>query len=395
MRVALVVGDEAGHAFPAFGLAGRLVEAGHQATVFTGKRWAHVDLGSASSAELPGLAAADDDDDDDAGAKLSTRAARMAVLLEPHLATRYDVVVSDVITRAGGWAAELAGLPWCELSPHPLYEQSRGLPPIGMGLAAGRGTLGRWRDRALRAMSARAVAAGERQRDEARAAIGLLGPPRPTAKLIATWPALEVYRPDWPAQAHLIGPLLWEPTQTRFDVPQTDDPLVVVAPSTAATGQGSLADAALRALGADSLGRRVRVVLSGLGVPTAAQCRQGAGAGIAELVTGTGRQDEVLTGAAVAVCGAGHGMLAKALGAGVPVVMVPGGGDQRELAARVARLGAGIDVGAPDPAAIAAAVRRVLGEGDFAAAARRVAESGARTVDPVAMVARAAAAGVS
>lgn len=389
MRVALVAGDEAGHAFPAFALATRLVDAGHTATVFTGKRWSDADLGSASVAELPGLAAVAEDDDDDAGAKLSTRAARMAVLLEPELSGRFDAVVGDVITLAGGWGAELAGIPWFELCPHPLYDQSRGLPPIGMGLPAGSGVLGRLRDRALRAMSARAVAAGKAQRAAARAGIGLDGPEAPSARLIATLPALEVRRPDWPGDAHLVGPLLWEPTQTVFDVPDTADPLVVVAPSTAATGQGGLLDAALGGLGADVLGRPVRVVVSGLGVPTAEQCRNGAGAHIVEIVTGTGRQDEVLAKASVAVCGAGHGMLAKALGAGVPVVMVPGGGDQQELAARVTRLGAGLTVREPDPEGIAEAVRRVLATPGFAAAAGRVAASGAAVVDPVAVMERA------
>ncbi|GAB09317.1 putative glycosyltransferase [Gordonia araii NBRC 100433] len=389
MRVAVVAGDEAGHAFPAFALAERLAAAGHEATVFTGTRWSGAALTGGEVAELPGLAAADDDDDADAGAKLSTRAARMALLLAPRLCGRFDVVVSDIITRAGAWGAELAGLPWAELSPHPLYDQSRGLPPIGMGLAAGRGGVGRLRDRALRAMSARAIASGARQREQARASIGLTVAERPVARLVATLPALEVRRPDWPADAHLVGPLLWEPTRELFDVGQTPDPLVVVAPSTAVTGQGGLADGALRGLGVNVLGRPVRVVLSGLHLPSVRELRDGAGSGIAELVAGTGRQDEVLARASAAVCGAGHGMLAKALGAGVPVVMVPGGGDQQELAARVERLGAGVTVREPDPARIADAVRRVLDEPGFATAARRVAASGASVVDPVAVVQRA------
>ena len=386
-----MAGDEAGHAFPAFALAERIVSAGHEATVFTGSRWSDIDLDAVAIAELPGLAAVDGDDDDDAGAKLSTRAARMAVLLEPELRGRFDVVVSDVITRAGAWGAELAGLPWLELSPHPLYAQSSALPPIGMGLLPGRGVLGALRDRLLRAMSARSVALGEAQRKQARLGIGLTEPEHPAARLIATWPALEVHRPDWPVDAHIVGPLLWEPTQTRFEVPQTVDPLVVIAPSTAVIGQGGMVDGALKALSSDVVGRRVRVVLSGLEVPSARECRDRVGVQIAELVTGTGRQDEVLTKASAVVCGAGHGMLAKALGAGVPVVMVPGGGDQQELAARVSRLGAGIAVQTPDAGEIAASVRRVLDEPSFAAAARRVGGSGGATVDPVAVVIRAGA----
>ena len=37
-----------------------------------------------------------------------------------------DLVVSDVITACGGMAAELLGIPWIELNPHPLYRPSDG-----------------------------------------------------------------------------------------------------------------------------------------------------------------------------------------------------------------------------------------------------------------------------
>lgn len=42
---------------------------------------------------------------------------------------------------------------------------------------------------------------------------------------------------------------------------------------------------------------------------------------------GLGRQDELLARADLVICG-GHGMLSKTLLAGVPMVVVPGGGDQ-------------------------------------------------------------------
>jgi hypothetical protein len=54
---------------------------------------------------------------------------------------------------------------------------------------------------------------------------------------------------------------------------------------------------------------------------------------------GRGRQAEVLRHADVVICGGGHGMVAKTLLAGVPLVVVPGGGDQWEMANRVARGG--------------------------------------------------------
>ncbi|BCP38194.1 hypothetical protein MINTMi198_35640 [Mycobacterium intracellulare M.i.198] len=45
-------------------------------------------------------------------------------------------------------------------------------------------------------------------------------------------------------------------------------------------------------------------------------------------VAGLGSQAELLTHADVVICGGGHGMVAKTLLAGVPLVAVPGGGDQ-------------------------------------------------------------------
>jgi UDP:flavonoid glycosyltransferase YjiC (YdhE family) len=380
----VVAGSDAGHAFPALGLASKLVAAGDEVIVYTGGRWVSEESRSGASVrELPGLAALPGEDDDDAGAKLSARAARMALALAPELAeSGVDLVVSDVITRAGGWAAELLGVPWIELSPHPLYEQSCGLPPIGAGMAAGTTVTTRLRDTVLRSMSARAVASGERATAVARRGIMLPPAPRPAARFVATLPGLEVHRPDWPERTHLIGPLLHEPTDAVFDRPPGDGRLVVIAPSTARSGEADLGAAALEGLSDLSVERPLRVVYSALTPPPADVRAPSA------LVAGTARQDEVLADAAVAVCGAGHGMLAKALLAGVPVVTVPGGGDQWELANRVSRAGAGVIVRPATPAAIAAAVKQVLDDPSYTDNARRIGAGVAATVDPVPIVRR-------
>lgn len=139
MRVAVVAGPDPGHAFPAIALCQRFVAAGDHPTLLTGQEW----LATAAAAGLDavlldGLDPTDLDDDTDAGAKIHRRAARMALLNVPRLrAMNLDLVVSDVITACGGMAAELLGLPWVELNPHPLYRPSKGLPPLGSGLAPG------------------------------------------------------------------------------------------------------------------------------------------------------------------------------------------------------------------------------------------------------------------
>ncbi|MGV9480463.1 glycosyltransferase [Gordonia aichiensis] len=382
-RVGIVAGPDAGHAFPAFALAERCREAGWEATVFTGTQWyAAAGQRGIDIAELPGLQPDDTDDDGDAGQKLSARAARMAVRLAPVLASRgIDLVVSDVITVAGRWAAELTGLPVVELSPHPLYLPSAGLPPIGTGLAPGRGLRGRLRDAAMRTASNRSVALGVRQRSAARRDIGLTcDAPSPAARLIATLPALEVWRPDWPRDTHLIGPLLWEPTDQVFERPTGDGPLIVVAPSTAVTGSHDLLDETLSALGGIATRTPVRAVISSLDPPARESLARAEGTAV---TYGLGRQDELLADADLVVCGGGHGMLAKSLLAGVPVVVVPGGGDQWELANRVSRQGSGRLVRPATAEAVEEAVDSVLCDGRYRAAAVRARESADAVSDPI------------
>ncbi|MDA2991619.1 MAG: glycosyl transferase, partial [Actinomycetota bacterium] len=239
MRVAVVAGPEAGHAFPALALCLRLRDAGDDPVLMTGTQWLDTARGAGIEAiELVGLNPEMSDDDDDAGARIHQRAARMATRNHAVLQQlKPDLVVADVITACGGMAAELLGVPWIELSPHPLYLPSRGLPPLGSGLAPGDGLRGRTRDALMRAFTARSIRSGQRQRSRARLEIGLPSrDPGPTRRIIATLPALEVPRPDWPAEAVVVGPLHFEPTGTVLPVPPGDGPLVVVAPSTAATG---------------------------------------------------------------------------------------------------------------------------------------------------------------
>ena len=379
MRVALVAGPEPGHVFPAIALCLHLAAAGDDPVLLTGTGW----LDTARSAgldavELLGLDPDESDDDTDAGAKLHHRAARMAVLnLSVLRDLRPDLVVSDVITVCGGMAAELAGIPWIELSPHPLYLPSRGLPPIGSGLAPGTGLRGHLRDATMRAFTARSVRAGERQRARARREIGLQGvDPGPLRRLIATLPALEVPRPDWPAEAVIVGPLHFEPTADVLALPPGAGPVIVVAPSTASTGTAGLAALALdHLIPGETLPAGSRLVVSRMGgddveVPPWA-------------AVGLGRQDDLLRQADVVVCGGGHGMLSKTLLAGVPMVVVPGGGDQWELANRVVRQGSARLVRPLSADALIAGVTEVLSDPDYRQAARRAGESVAEVHDPV------------
>jgi UDP:flavonoid glycosyltransferase YjiC (YdhE family) len=356
VHVAVVAGPDPGHAFPAIALCLRFLAAGDAPTLLTGREW----LDTASRAgvdavELDGLDPTAADDDTDAGAKIHQRAARMAVLNVPRLRDLApDLVVSDVITACGGLAAELLGVPWVELNPHPLYRPSKGLPPLGSGLAPGVGVRGRFRDTVMRALTARSWREGLHQRSAVRVEIGLPATdPGPVRRLIATLPALEVPRPDWPSEAVVVGPLHFEPTTAVLDIPPGSGPVVVVAPSTATTGTRGLAELALETLApGEVLPEGSRVVVSRLGGPDVEIPPWAA--------VGLGRQDELLSHADVVICGGGHGMVSKTLLAGVPLVVVPGGGDQWEIANRVVRQGSARLVRPLTGSALAAAVGDVL-----------------------------------
>jgi UDP:flavonoid glycosyltransferase YjiC (YdhE family) len=379
MRVAVVAGPDPGHSFPAIALCQQFLAAGDAPILLTGTEWLDTArVAGVDAVELTGLNPTADDDDLDAGAKIHQRAARMAVLNRSQLqAMDLDLVVSDVITACGGMAAEMLGIPWIELNPHPLYRPSKGLPPLGSGLAPGTGIKGRLRDATMRALTARSWRAGLRQRAQVRVEIGLPATdPGPLRRLIATLPALEVARPDWPAEAVLVGPLHFEPTEQVLAIPPGSGPVVLVAPSTALTGTLGMAETALDCL-VPGIGLPVgaRVVVSRLNGPDLTVPPWA--------VAGLGRQDELLAHADLVVCGGGHGMVAKTLLAGVPLVVVPGGADQWEIANRVARQGSGRLVRPLTGEALAGAAGEVLSTPSYRDAARRAAAGAAEVTDPV------------
>jgi UDP:flavonoid glycosyltransferase YjiC (YdhE family) len=363
-RVAVVAGPDPGHAFPAIALAVALHAAGHAVVVSSGDRWADdVRRCGPEFVALPELQY--DARDADWGFRFWGRGEQMA----PALADRLrgfgpDLVVADAITVPGWFAADLLGVPRVELVATTLQLPSRHLPPPGCGLLPGRTALGRARDAALRRASGRSQRAGDRQRVAARRALGLADDSPPVLRLVATLPLLELPRPDWPADTHVVGPLVWEPLDGDLALPDGDGPVVLVA-DTSASGVASrglldLAAEVLPAAGVRVVGTRFDGEVRSVG-----------------LSIGRGRHSALLEQVDAVILPGGHGLLSKSLTAGRPVVVVAGPGDQRDNAVRVAALGAGVMV---EPrllsaASLLGAVRRVLDEPSYAAAAARVAAS--------------------
>ena len=101
-------------------------------------------------------------------------------------------------------------------------------------------------------------------------------------------------------------------------------------------------------------------------------------------------QEAVMSAAEVVVCHGGSGTVLGALGAGVPLIVLPMMADQRANGAMVARAGAGLVLEPPGTAAevpaaaasIRSAVARVLGEPAFRVAAQRIASEMHRALPP-------------
>jgi UDP:flavonoid glycosyltransferase YjiC (YdhE family) len=194
----------------------------------------------------------------------------------------------------------------------------------------------------------------------------------PVTRLVATLPALESPRSDWPAHTHLVGPLVWDPADTDLQPPAGDAPLVFLSASTVPGRTAGLLDVALAALPGVRLACTTLSPYDGAPPPWAR--------------VGLGRQQPLLDLAAVVVSGAGNGIVCKGLSAGLPMVLVPGWGEQKENAARLARLGAAVVIHPRqlNAARLRLAVERVLADPAFAAASRAAGGAGAGLGPPYA-----------
>lgn len=287
---------------------------------------------------------------------------------------RPDVVVADILTVAASLAAEVEGVPWVTLVPHPLPTRERHWPPFATGARIPRTPLGRAMWRTIDPI----VRAGERRgRDELNGARGRVGL-APLAELhggisrelalVATFPQLEYRRTVTQPWVRTVGPLLWEQPFGAVEAPPGAGPLVVVAPSTSQDPEHRMLRAALDGLADEPVRVLATYNRREPDVPIEVP-------GNARLVDWISYSREMAR-AQVVVCHAGHGTLARALTCGVPVVACPAAGDMAENAARVAWAGAGVSVPRRlvAPEGIRLAVRRVLAEPCLRRRARELAD---------------------
>jgi MGT family glycosyltransferase len=371
-RILLGAFGDPGHAFPMIALARGLAARGHEVTVQTWERWrAPIEAEGLAFATAPEYQAFPNGPEPLDFYEAVVHATRDTLPLVREL--RPDVVVADILTLAPALAAELHGVPYATLIPHVNPHPPSGAPIYSIGARLPRTAPGRvfWRH-ASRPVE-NGLERGRRDLNDVRERLGLPalahvhnGTSRELA-LIATFPQLEYPRAAPLPNVHVVGPLLWEPPTTAVELPPGDDPLVLVAPSTAQDAEHRLLGATLRGL-ADAPVRVLatwnrRLPSSPLSVP--------ANARVVEWVS----YARTMPHCDVVVCHAGHGTLARALASGCAVVACPVAGDMNENAARVDWAGAGVRLPrrfiAPRPLRLA--VERALEDDGIRARARELA----------------------
>jgi MGT family glycosyltransferase len=316
------------------------------------------------------------------------KAARDSFLVGPAAGFATDVVATvrehpvDVVLSDGlpGMliGAQATGRPTAALMANIYLRPTPGLPVMASGWLPARGPVSRSRDALIRGAMRLVLNRFVRGLNPVLAANGR--PPirdlfelfdRCAEVLVLTSPSFDFSSPHIPANVHFVGPQLDDPVWAGDAGdwrPPGDAPLVLVATSSVFQDQTDLLRRVATALG----GLPVRGVLTTgravdpAEVPAPANVR----------VVRAAPHRAVLPEAAAVVTHAGHGTVLKALAAGVPLVCIPMGRDQKDNTVRVLRLGAGVrvDEKAP-PERIARAVREVLDEPGYAAAARRFAET--------------------
>jgi UDP:flavonoid glycosyltransferase YjiC (YdhE family) len=370
-----------GHAFPMIALGRALATRGHHVTVQTWRRWQqHIEADGLDFAPAPEYSVFPSGPEPldfyEAVVHATHDTVPLVRELQPH------VVVADILTLAPALAAEIARVPRATLIPHVYPHGQREFPIYSLGARMSRTGAGRafWRQ-AHRAVD-RGLERGRIDLNHTRARLAL--PPldyvhggisRQLA-LVATFPQLE-YPRTWPAHVHVVGPLMWEPpaddvqlpsgSSSRGDGSRQEDPLVLIAPSTAQDAQHTMLRAALRGL-ADAPVRVLatynrRLPPRALPVPDNAR--------VVDWVS----YSRTMPHCDVVVCHAGHGTLVRALASGCAVVACPAVGDMNENAARLDWAGAGVRVPRRfiTPRVLRLAVERALGEASIRARARELA----------------------
>lgn len=286
-------------------------------------------------------------------------------------AERPDALLIDEGAWGAAIAAQRSGLPWAYTIVSPVPLPSRDAPPFGLGLRPRRDAIGRLRDATIGRL---ALLALERliarwtnplRRELGLPAVRTVSDVYLAAPLVLAYTAepFEYPRSDWSPKVRLVGPGLWEPPAEAPPWLDTlEHPLVLVTCSTLFQNDRALLEVTSEAFA----GEPYEVIVTTAEVD-ASTANPPPNVRVARYAPHT----PILERAACVVCHAGMGITQKALAHGVPVVAVPFGRDQPEVARRVevARAGVRLPRGQFHPQRLRAAVRTAIG---LTAGAKRI-----------------------
>lgn len=257
-----------------------------------------------------------------------------------------ELLLIDTNCWGAAAVAEASGLPWASWLPYPAPFPGLGMPPFGPGLAPARGGWGKLRDAVLEPVIVGSVERTIKAPLNAiRTSLGV--PPvsnaramyeRPPLTLYLTAEPFEYHRVDWPPSFRLVGPIVFDPPA---DPPpwlgEIHQPLILVTTSSEYQDDGRLVLTALAALKGEDV-----FVVATLPAGDPGELDVPANARVERWIP----HSALLPTAACVITHGGMGATQKALVNGVPVVAVPFGRDQREVARRVELSGAGVRVAA-------------------------------------------------
>ena len=269
-----------------------------------------------------------------------------------------EVVISDVLLLGSQVAAVDAGLPNLSVAPNIYPGIVPGVPPFGLGLQARDDGLGRIRDRAVGAV---VHGLWDRRLGDANRVLTRHGQPqlstlfemleRPDRVLVLTTAAFELGGgAGVPSNVIYCGPRLEDPDWTAdWSEPEGEGPLVLVSLSTTIQGQDKMMRRIIEALG--------RLPVRGLITTgpsfSASDLKVPANVTVVE----SAPHSAVMPRADLVLTHAGHGTVIKSLAHGVPLLCMPVGRDQPDTAARVVACGAGLSL---RPGAGARSIERAL-----------------------------------
>jgi UDP:flavonoid glycosyltransferase YjiC (YdhE family) len=386
----------AGHVGPLIPLAHELIARGHEVGWYTGERYR--DKVEATGATFFGQGHAMDVDvarlDEQYPVRATKKGAGKFIYdmrnifirqvpgqvadLEDHIGEfAPDLLVVEPALGAAALAIDQRhGLPWATCGITALAFPSRDTAPFGFGLRPPASALGRLRNRAVgKLIDATLFRPVNRDYDAMREQLGL-GPIEgglfgstlsPYLYLQPTVPSFEYPRSELAPQVHFVGPLL-PPAPAGFATPSWfgelgSRPVVLVTQGTVATDPSEVILPALEALRDED----VHVIAVTGGPDPESLGPIPANARVERYVPFAALMPHV----SAYVTNGGYGGLHYALAHGVPVVSVGKTEDKAELAARVSWSGVGVGMKSQvaKPAALRAAVRKVLVEPEHAARA--------------------------